>query len=446
MKKPVTLIIKNASELVTVSGASEKPKAGKELQKLGIIENGAVAIEDRLIIDVGTTDEILSNYTSETLIDATNKVVMPGFVDPHTHLIFASLKHPEYEMKITGETYSSVHQKGGGIHHAVECTREASATELIEKALKDLDICLSHGTTTIEIKSGYGLDRANELKILEVIKELSERHPIGIVSTYLGAHTVPKEYQDNRAQYIELVKSILPEVKNKELAEYCDVFCDELGFSLSETRSILEEAKRCGLKLKLHAEQTGYLGGAELAAELAATSADHLDFICNPQKTGDGWKLTDEHLKKLAQSGVVGVLLPGVTYHLMEMVPGSKILKAFLPATVQQLINGGVTIALATNYNPASSRTQSMQAVMEAAARMYRMNYAQTINAATINAAHAIDRANEIGSLEPNKCADIVIFNCREHGMLIDNFGVNLVDKVIKDGKLVVDNRQSVYR
>jgi len=445
MKKRVDLIIKNAGELVTIRGASKKPKTGEELQRLGIIKNGAVAVKEAIIIGVGTTEEVVKSYRSERVIDATGKVVMPSFVDPHTHLVFAGSRHLEYETKITGETYWGVHKRGGGIHYTIGCTRKASINELTEKALKDLDICLLHGTTTIEIKSGYGLDKDNEFKILEVIKGLKKRHPISIVATYLGAHTIPQEYKNNRSGYVELVKSMLPEVKNKGLAEYCDVFCDELGFSVSETREILEEAKRCGLRLKLHAEQTAYLGGAEVAAELGATSVDHLDFICDPQKTRDGWKLTDEHLRKLVKLGVVGVLLPGVTYHLMEMIPGSKVIKDFLPATVQHLINAGVAVALATDYNPGSCRAQSMQAVMGAAARLYRMNYAQIINASTINAAHAIDRAREIGSLEPNKRADIVILNCNEHGILIDSFGVNLVDKVIKDGRLAVDNGRIMY-
>jgi len=444
IKKAVDLIIKNAAELLTVKGASEKPKTGKELQELDITNNGALAIDGRTIIDVGTTDYILDSYAGGTVIDATGQVVMPGFIDPHTHLVFAGSRHSEYEAKITGKSYSEGHKKGGGIYYTVDCTREASAAELTEKALKDLDTCLRHGTTTIEIKSGYGLDRVNELKILEVIKELEKRHPIDIVPTYLGAHAIPEEYQNNRSGYVNLVKSMLTEVKDKGLAEYCDVFCDELAFSVSEARDILQEAKRCGLKLKLHAEQTGYLGGVELAAELGAVSADHLDFICAPEQGRSGWKLVEGHLEKLAESGVVGVLLPGVTYHLMEMVPGSEIVKDFLPATVEHLINGGVAIALATNYNPGSSRTQSMQAVMEIAARLYRMNYAQVINASTINAAHAVDRASDIGSLESGKRADIVIFDCEEHGILIDSFGVNLIDKVIKNGKLVVDGGQLV--
>jgi imidazolonepropionase len=440
MKERADTIIKNAGELVTVGGASRKPKKGAELNEISIIRDGALAIRDGIIIDIGKTGNILGKYQSHNIIDAAQKVVMPGFIDPHTHIVFAGSRHAEYESKISGKTYFDTHKRVGGINYTAKCTRQASTTELIEKALKTLDVCLLHGTTTIEIKSGYGLDRINELKILEVISELKKQHPITIVSTFLGAHIVPVEYKEKRVEYIELVKSLLPEIKDKGLAEFCDVFCDILGFSVAETRDILEYAKHCGLKLKLHAEQTGYTGGADLAAELGAISADHLDFICEPKKNMNSWNLTDEHIRNLAHSKTVGVLLPGVTFHLMEMIPGTVTTKGFLPASVAHLINGGVAIALATDYNPGSSRTPSMQAVMQLAARLYRMNYAQTLNAATINAAHALDRGKDIGSLEPNKCADIVIYDCEEHGMLIDNFGINMVDKVIKDGKIVVDN------
>lgn len=395
---------------------------------------------------MGKTSEILAEYQSTTVINATYKVVMPGFVDPHTHLVFAGSRHDEYQRKIIGETYSQAQQKGGGIQSTVESTRKASKEELTERALKSLDACLLHGTTTLEIKSGYGLDEASEYRILEIVQELKRLHVINIVGTFLGAHTVPEEFKGNRAGYVTLVKSMLPEIKNKGLAEFCDVFCDELGFSVAETRDILTNAKRLGFKLKVHAEQTSYTGGSDLAAELGAVSADHLDFICDPQKVGEDWELKPEHLKKLARSGTVGVLLPGVTYHLMEMIPGAKLNKGFLPATVKLLIDNQIPVALATDYNPGSSRTPSMQAVIQLAARFYRMNYARAINAATINAAYAIDKNTEVGSLELGKRGDVVIYDCEEHGMLIDNFGTNMVDQVIKDGKLVVNNGRLIYR
>lgn len=438
----VDLLIKNASELITVKGASKKPKTGKQMKELGIIKDGQIAIKDGKIVSIGSSKTQVrfiepskeihsisppSDFQAEKVIDATGKVVMPGLVDPHTHLVFAGSRHHEYREKINRASYEEIAQKGinAGILYTVEMTRKASKEELIKKGLKDLDIMLKYGTTTVEAKSGYGLDLENELKILEVLKVLNKLHLIDIIPTFLGAHTVPKEYRANRSkrkEYIKLVKKMLLEVKKRGLASYCDVFCDKLGFSVKETKEILEEAQKLGFRLKIHAEQTGHLGGAELAAKLEARSADHLDYI-----------LPDE-IKKMTKREVIGVLLPGVTFHLMEITQ-----KTFFPASVREMIDKGLPIALATDYNPGSSNTQSMQTIMELAARLYRMRPAEIINAATINAAHVINKAQEIGSLEKGKKADIVIFDCPEYEMLIDNFGINLVDIVIKNGKVVVE-------
>lgn len=431
MKTQVDLIIKHASELITVANTSGRPKSGQSLQDLGIIYDGAVAVHGGHIAAIGTTAQICDSYEPGQVVDAGSRVVTPGLVDPHTHLIFGKLQKSAYEAKVMGESYANVHRAGAGIHHTVECTRGASKQDLIQKALKDLDICLTHGTTTIEIKSGYGLDPATEIKILEVIEELKKRHPLNIVATFLGAHTVPLEFQNDRAGYVRQVISLLPQVAKRKLAEFCDVFCDDLGFSYSESREILQSAKQCGLKIKIHAEQTGYLGGSELAAELGAVSADHLDYIGEPQKEESGYVFKKEHAQALARSGVIGVLLPGVTFHSMDMTPGGVgAVKDFLPATVRLLIEENVPLALSTDYNPGSSWTQSLKTVMEIAARMYRMNYTQIINAVTINAAYAIDRGNTCGSLEPGKRADLVIFDCAKHGDLIESFGINLVDNV----------------
>lgn len=406
----------NAEELVTAHAT--EAKRGDALSDLGIIKNGAVVYQGDTIIDVGNTAEMLERHKPNTLIDATGKLVMPGFVDPHAHLVYMGSRHEEYECKIAGKSYTDLH-KVGGIRYTVRMTRAASEDELYEKAAHDLDIMLLHGTTTVEAKSGYGLDTENELKLLRVAKRLANNHPIDVISTFLGAHTVPEEFKDNQAGYVELVRQMLKEAA--PLAEFCDVWCDALGFTVDQCREILAEAKKLGLKPKLHAEQTAWSGGGELAAEVNATSADHLDF------------LSSAAIERLCKTDVIGVLLPGVTYHLMEF--NKKI-----PA--KEMIEGGVAVALATDYNPGSCRTQSMQAILEAACRLYRLTYAQAINAATINAAYAVDRGDSIGSLAKGKRADIVIFDCPEHGILINNFGINHVRTVIKNGEVVVKEGQ----
>ncbi|MBM3199614.1 imidazolonepropionase [Candidatus Woesearchaeota archaeon] len=413
------LLIRNANEIITADRASYRPKTGKYLQDLGILKKSDVAIKNGRIVDVG-----FFKWEAEEVIDATNKIVLPGFVDCHTHLVFAGSRSFEYEAKTAGSSYAGQH-KTGGILYTVEQTRKASLDELVKKGLKDLDVMLRHGTTTVEIKSGYGLDEENELKILRVIKELQSNHPMTIMPTFLGAHTVPQEYKNDREGYVDLVKRIIPKIRRERLAEYCDVFCDKLGFTYKESKDILQAAKKEGLDLKIHAEQTGHNYGARLAAKLKAVSADHLDYATEKDVTG------------MIESKIIGVLLPGVTYHLTELIPGHKKLKKFLPAKIRGMIEQGLPVALATDYNPGSCNTQSMKTVMETAARLYRMSYAEIINASTINAAHALKMAHEIGSIEIGKKADLVVYDCEEHGMLIDNFGVNLVDTVIKDGKIV---------
>lgn len=408
----------NAGELLTVHATA--PKCGEALSDLGMIKNGAVVFQGEGIVAVGTTEDMLKKYEPVNLIDAAGRVVMPGFVDSHTHLVHMGSRHEEYECKIAGKSYADLH-KVGGIRYTVGMTRQASEDELYEKALRDLDIMLLHGTTTVEAKSGYGLDRESEMKILRVAKRLAASHPIEIVSTFLGAHTVPEEFKDNKAGYVALVREMLAEAA--PLAEFCDVWCDNLGFSVEECRAILDDARKLGMKLKLHIEQTSCCGGGELAAEVGAVSADHLDF------------LNTAGIARMRDSGVVGTLLPGVTYHLMEFKK---------EIAVKEMIESGMPVALATDYNPGTCRTQSMQAILETACRLYRMTYAQAINAATINAAFALDRGQVTGSLAPGKRADIAIFDCAEHGIIINNFGINHVCTVIKSGKVVVQGGRLV--
>lgn len=404
-----------------------RPKTKDELDKLDIIENGSMIVKNGKIIWLGPQVE-------EPKIECIGKipeliscsVATPGLIDSHTHLVFAGSRVREFEDKISGLSYKETHNKNAdsGINFTVRKTREASKEFLISKGLKDLDIMLCHGTTTAEIKSGYGLDKENEIKILEVIRELKKRHKIDIVSTFLGAHVVPSEYKEKRNEYVNLVMNMLSEIKERGLAEFCDVFCDKLGFSFDETAAILDRAKELGFKLKLHAEQTGNLEGAFLGATSGAISIDHLDYI------------SEFGIKHLGASKIVGVLLPGVTYHLMEFQK-----KYFWPRKIQNMIKAGVPLALATDYNPGTCPTQSMQTIMELAARIYKMTPAQIINAATINAAWAIGRGNQIGSIVLGKKADIAIFDCEDWRDIVNNFGVNKISMVIKNGKVVVNRR-----
>ncbi|MFQ5691726.1 MAG: imidazolonepropionase [Nitrospinota bacterium] len=422
------LLLDNASEVVTCGGASDRPKRGEELREAGVVRAGAVAVSRGRIVEVGPAGKLAEKYEAAERVDARGRVILPGFVDSHTHLVHAASRHLEYEQKIAGESYAAAHgQIGKGIRYTVEKTREASAEDLTEKALADLDRMLLNGTTTVEGKSGYGLDRETERKQLEVTRALDGLHPASVLPTYLGAHTVPEEFQDNPDGYVDRVISLLPEMR--ELADFCDVFCDPLGFSVAQTRRIFERALKEGYRLKVHAEQTAWLGGVEMAAGLGAVSADHLDYV------------SEAGMAAMAESGTMAVLLPGVTFHLMEMTPkaeGDAPQKPFLPSLARRLIESGAPVALATDYNPGSCRTQSMQAVMWCAARLFRMTYAECINASTINAAHALGLGKEIGSIEAGKRADLLICDCAAHGEMIDNFGVNLVDTVIKDGRVVV--------
>lgn len=402
----------HAAELITAH--APEPKSGEGLHDLGIIKDGAVVFSGSQIIEVGATETLIDKYQPEIVMDASGKVVAPGFVDPHTHLVHMGSRHEEYECKIAGKSYVDLH-KVGGIRYTVERTRLAGEDELYEKALQDLDIMLLHGTTTVEVKSGYGLDHDSELKLLRVARRLADNHPVDVVSTYLGAHTVPAEYKDRKDQYVQFVIDLMAEAA--PLAEFCDAWCDALGFSVDQCRRILEAAGKHGFKTKLHVEQTAWSGGGELAAEMKVVSADHLDF------------LSSQAIEAMKKSGVVGVLLPGCTYHLMEF-------KKDIP--VQAMLEGGLAVALATDFNPGTSRTQSMQTIIELACRLYRMTYAQALNAATINAAYALGRGDKTGSLAAGKQADMVIFNCNEHGVLINNFGINHVHTVIKNGRPVV--------
>lgn len=400
------ILIKNASELVTCKSAG--PKTGHNLDELGIIKQGSLAMKDGKIIALGNVEE-----PAKEVIDASNKVVMPGFIDCHTHSVFAGSRENEFVQKIEGKSYLEILQEGGGIFNTVAEIRKASAESLVKEATARLDKFLEYGTTTVEIKSGYGLSTLNELKILLVIWRLKEEHPVSVISTFLGAHACPSGV--SREIYIKEVLEMIREFSSQRFIEYCDVFLEKDAFTLKEAEKILRKARSCGLKLKLHAGQFNDLGGSELGARMGVSSIDHLDYI------------SEKGMRLMARKKIIGVLLPGVPFHLMT--------GHYAPA--RKLVETGVPIALATDFNPGSCPTFSMQMIIALACRYMKLTPAEAINAATINAAYALDRGDTIGSLEVGKKADVIILDIPTHRQLPYWFGMNLVGKIIKNGKIV---------
>ncbi len=414
MTKNIDLLICNSSKLLTLS-CKEKPKTGNELQELSIVDNGAVAVKDGLILETGSTKDLLKKYKKvKKVIDAENCLVMPGLVDCHTHTVFAGSREYELGMKISGATYLDILKAGGGIHSTVNATRKATKSELTKLAKQRLDNMLQHGTTTVEIKSGYGLDYDTEKKILKVIRSISKKHPVDIISTYLGAHTIPKDM--DRESYVEMMlEKALPDFKY--LTEYCDIFTEEGAFNIKETDRILKKAKALGYKLKIHAGQFNDIAAAGLASNLGAVSADHLEFV------------SLEELNIMKENSTSAVLMPGVPFFLMNgKYPNAR-----------QMIENNNIVALATDFNPGSCPTYSMQMVIALACYGMKMSPEEAITASTVNAAYAVDRLNSVGSLEEGKKADIIIMKVSEPAHIPYYFGANLVSKVFKSGKLVTD-------
>ena len=417
--KSITLIIKNARQVLTMRSDQKGLRTGEHMDDVGIIEDAAVAISDGKIVAVGKTGEVLGQVKIDermNVLDAKDKVVLPGFVDCHTHPVFAATREEEFEMRVKGRPYQEIAAAGGGIKSSVKTLRAASKKELIQLTLPRLDRMMSYGTTTIEAKSGYGLSLDDEIKMLEVIKELNHLHPIDLVPTFLGAHEIPEEYKSRREEYIQLiVEKMIPEVAKRKLAVFCDIFCEKGVFDIQESRRILSAAKDHGFRLKLHADQLTALGGAKLAAELGAVSADHLEFI------------DDEGIEMMKQAGVIGVLLPGACFGLG--------MKGYPPA--RKMIDQGLPVALATDFNPGSSMTESMPIILSMACLMMKMSPAEAVVASTITSAYAVGRADDVGSIEKGKKADLVIWNVRDYREIPYHYGVNLVDRVVKDGKIL---------
>lgn len=408
------LLIENASELLTVAGGQ---RIGKErLNDLKIIKNGAVAVKNGKIAAVGETSDLAKHVNAKKKIDASGKVVMPGLVDSHTHLLYAGSRENEFVMKLEGVPYLDILKKGGGILSTVRATRKASEAELVDITKKRLDRMLQNGTTTVEIKSGYGLSTKDEIKMLKAIKSLQKNYTaMDIVSTFLGAHATPPEHSAD--SYVDLiVNEILP--KAAGLADFCDVFCEKDVFSIEQSRRILNEAKRYGMKLKIHADEMYDTGSAALAAEVGATSAEHL------------LHASDDGIKRMAEKHVTATLLPAVPLYMMS--------EQYAPA--RKMIDAGVPVALATDSCP-NCPIESMQLVMSLASLKMKMTPAEVISASTINAAYAVGKEEKIGSLEVGKQADILIMDVPNHGFIPYQLGANYVEKVIKKGKVVVDRK-----
>jgi imidazolonepropionase len=413
----LNLLIKHAAELVTCSGF--KAKQGEEMSLLEIISDGALVIENGRIVKIGKTAEVLSglNLSSFEILDASGKAVLPGFVDPHTHFVFGGFRAEEFSWRLRGDSYLKIMERGGGIVNTVQATRKATKEELINKAKSRLDAMLSFGVTTVEGKSGYGLDHDTEIKQLEIMKELDASHPVDIGRTFLGAHAVPREYQGNPDGFIDyLISVVLPDVVSQKLAEFCDVFCEQGVFSVEQSRRLLQAAKAKGLRAKLHADEMTRLGGAELAAELGAVSADHLLYA------------SDQGIEAMARAGVVATLLPGTAFSLKEPY-----------ARARFMIDQGCAVALATDFNPGSCFSESVPLMMALAALYMGMTPEEIVTAFTINAAAAIGRADTIGSLDVGKAGDVVVLQFPSYLYLPYHLGVNSVEKVIKRGKVVVD-------
>jgi len=416
------LLIVGASEVLTLGGASHRPRTGAEMNELGIIKDGVVAIKGGLICDIGSLQKIYDKWSAPGIIHAEGRVVMPGFVDCHTHAVFAGSREIDFIKKIVRKSgreisavpaYLEILKGGGGILETVAKTREASEERLMIYAAFWLNNMLKYGTTTVEIKSGYGLSFEDELKILFAIKKL-RGSKMDIVSTFLGAHAFPPE-KSREAYLKEIIDHMIPHIYVHELAKYCDVFCEAGAFSVEEAEKIIEIARVWGLKIKLHAGEFNDLGAVELGVKYGAVSIDHLDHI------------SDSAILAMAEAETIGVLLPAVPFHLMT--------GHYAPA--RKMIDAGVPIALATDFNPGSAPTFSMQMVIALACRQMQMTPAEAITASTINAAHAIGMEEKVGSLEIGKQADIIILDIDNYLQLPYWFGGNLAREVIKKGVIV---------
>lgn len=412
MTKPIW--IKHASQLATLALNGKGPRVKEEMSELGLIEDGSLWLEDGVIKAVGTTAKLEEQYgereNEAEVVDASGCLVTPGLVDPHTHVVYGGSREREFEMRLEGATYMEIMNAGGGIHATTRMTREATEEELMEQTMRRLDSFLTHGVTTVEGKSGYGMNIETELKQLRVMQKLQEAHAIDIVPTFMGAHAVPPEYKEREDEFVDhLIKEMLPVVAEEKLAEFNDVFCEKGVFTPEQSERILEAGKDYGLIPKIHVDEIEPYGGAELAAKVGAISAEHL------------LKASDQGIRAMADAGVIACLLPATALYLREQAAAGR-----------KMVDAGVPVAISTDCNPGSSPTTSMPLVMNLACILMRMTPAEALTAATYNAACAINRQDKVGSLEQGKQADVVMWDIENYQKLQYLFGVNHVKSVWK--------------
>lgn len=422
----IDLLIYQAHQLVTCASPNG-PKRGAAMQDVDLIEDGAMAISGDKIIAVGHSADLLSRFSPKASLNASGKVICPGFVDPHTHVVYAGDRVNEFELRIKGASYMEIMAAGGGIISSARAVRAASVEQLVAETRPRLDTMLKLGTTTLEVKTGYGLDEDSEMKLLTAIESLAASHACTLVPTFLGAHAIPSEYKTRPEQYVMLViERMLPQAaawyasslfKLRGIPFFCDVFCEQNAFSLEQSRRILEAGISLGMGAKIHADEFTSLGGVKLAVELNAASVDHLDVTTTEERT------------RLANSNTVGVVLPAVNFNL-----GSAHF-----ADARSLLDSGCALALSTDINPGSAPCPSMPLVMAIAARYQHLLPSEVLNASSINAAHAIGMGKRVGSLEPGKQADVLILKTGDYRYLCYQFADNLVQTVIKNGIIVQD-------
>ena len=425
----VDLIITNITQLVTCASPGG-PKRGDQMREVGAIRGGAVAIANGKIVGVGSTESIAHEFESANVIDARGQVVCPGFVDPHTHIVFAGTRLDEFELKIKGADYLEILAGGGGIISTVRKTREASSDDLVADGNRRLEKMLAAGTTTVEIKTGYGLETDTELKMLRTIFEMAQANGVSVVPTFLPAHAVPPEFKDEPDAYVDLIcDEMLPRAmecyrETPHLADvrtpiFADVFCEKNAFDLEQSRRVLETASGLGFRLKAHVDEFTNLGGSRMAIEMGAVSIDHLDAI------------SDEEIELLARSETIGIVTPAVNFNF-----GSSDF-----ADARRMIDAGCAIAISTDYNPGSAPSPSQQMTMAIACRYQKLLPAEAFNAATINAAHAVGLGDRFGSIEVGKAADLLLLDCDDYRLATYEFGGTLVKSVLKKGKLVYESK-----